>query len=77
MSYTVAIVVPPVQADDLAAWAALDALIEQERPRPAVFQGLHDLLTARDPCLCAVHEDEIDDTVTGKLYTRAGVSSPR
>jgi hypothetical protein len=63
MSYNVAIVIPPVPADDAQAWQAVDALIEQQGPRPAVFQELHDRLTARFPCMCAVPEDEIDDTV--------------
>ena len=63
MSYNVAIVIPPVPSDDGQAWAALDGLIEQPGPRPAVFQELHDRLTARYPCMCAVPEDQIDDTV--------------
>ncbi len=63
MSYNVAVVVPPVPADEAEAWAALDELIEQPGPRPAVFQELHDQLTARYPCMCAVPEDQIDDTV--------------
>lgn len=28
-----------------------------------VLQELHDCLTARYPCMCAVPEDQIDDTV--------------
>jgi hypothetical protein len=63
MSYNVAIVIPPVPADDAQAWALLNELIEQEGPRPAVFQELHDRLTARYPCMCDVPEEEIDDTV--------------
>jgi hypothetical protein len=63
MSYNVAVVVPPVPADDAKAWAALEGLIEQPGPRPAVLQELYDRLTARYPCMCAVPEDEIDDTV--------------
>jgi len=63
MSYNVAIVVPPMPFDDLAAWESVDGVIEQEGPRPAVFQELHDRLTARYPCMCSVPEDQIDDTV--------------
>ena len=63
MSYNVAIVVPPVPAKDAEAWAALDGLIAQQGARPAIFQELHDRLTARYPCMCTVPDDEIDDTV--------------
>ncbi len=63
MSYAVAIVIPPIPVDDAKAWVAVDELIAQEGPRPAVFQELHDRLTARYPCMCAVPEEEIDDTV--------------
>ena len=63
MSYNVAIVIPPVPASDADAWAALDDLIEEQGPRPAVFQELHDRLTARYPCMCSVPDDQIDDTV--------------
>ena len=63
MSYNVAVVIPPVPPDDAAAWAAVDDLIEQEGPRPAVFQELHNRLTARYPCMCSVPDEEIDDTV--------------
>src|SRR5260370_382566 len=63
MSYNVAIVIPPVPADDGAAWAELDGLIEQKGTRPAVFQELHDRLTTRYPCMCSVPDDQIDDTV--------------
>jgi hypothetical protein len=63
MSYNVAIVVPPIPSDDAEAWAVIDEMIEQQGPRPSVFQELHDRLTARYPCMCAVPEDQIDDTV--------------
>jgi hypothetical protein len=63
MSYNVAVVILPIAAGDAEAWAAVDELIEQEGPRPAIFQQLHDQLTARYPCMCAVPDDEIDDTV--------------
>ncbi len=32
MSYTVAVVVPPVERDDADAWKQLDSLIEQDGP---------------------------------------------
>lgn len=63
MSYNVAVVVPPVPADDARAWAALDRMIEEGGSMPAVFRQLHDRLTARYPCLTAVPEDAIDDSV--------------
>jgi hypothetical protein len=86
MSYTVAVVIPPVPSDDAAAWAVLDGLIGQQGARPAVFQELHDRLTARYPCLCAVPEEEVDDAVwsDGPLLNNflhraavLGVSYPR
>lgn len=43
--------------------AIVNELIEQEGPRPQVFQELHDRLTARYPCILAVPDDRIDDTV--------------
>jgi hypothetical protein len=63
MSYNVAIVIPPVPADDREAWKILDSLIEEQGPTPPVFQQLHDRLTARYPCMCSVPEDQVDDTV--------------
>jgi hypothetical protein len=63
VSYNVAIVIPPVPADDAAAWAAVNGLIEQQGLRPTLFQELHDRLTARYPCMCAVPDEQIDDTV--------------
>jgi hypothetical protein len=63
MSYNVAIVIPPVLTDGPEAWEALDALVEENGPRPAVLQELHDRLTARYPCMCSVPDDQIDDTV--------------
>ena len=86
MSYTVAIVVPPIPAADAEAWAALDGMIDEEGPRPAVFRELHDRLTARYPCLCAVPDDEVDGVVwsDGPLINNflhraavLGVSHPR
>jgi len=63
MSYTIAIVLPPIPADDAAAWDALDEYIEQQGSRPAVFQKLHDRLTAKYPCICSLSDDEVDDGV--------------
>jgi hypothetical protein len=63
MSYNVAIVIPPISTDAAEAWEALDGFIEEDGPRPAVFQELHDRLTARYPCMCSVPDDQIDDTV--------------
>jgi len=63
MSYNIAVLIPPIPPDDTAAWAAVDGLIEQQGPRPTVFHDLYDRLTARYPCMCAVPDDQIDDTV--------------
>jgi hypothetical protein len=63
MSYNVAVIIPPVADDDAEAWAALVGQIEEQGLRPAVFQELHDRLTARYPCMCAVPDDQVDDTV--------------
>ena len=63
MSFTMAIVVPPVPADNAEAWAAVDGLIEEEGPMPAVFQKLHDRLTAKYPCMCSLPDDDVDDAV--------------
>jgi hypothetical protein len=63
MSYNVAVLLQPVSNDNATAWAVVNEIIEQEGPRPQVFQELHDLLTARYPCMCAVPDDQIDDTV--------------
>jgi hypothetical protein len=63
MSYIVAVLLQPVPSDDAMAWAVVNQIIEQEGPRPQVFQELHDLLTAHYPCMCAVPDDQIDDTV--------------
>jgi hypothetical protein len=62
-SYNVAVVIQPIPDSEAEAWAALDGLIEQEGPRPVIFQQLHDRLTARYPCMCSVPDDQIDDTV--------------
>ena len=63
MSYTVAIVIPPVPADDRTAWAVVDGLIAESGARSAVFQQLHDQLTARFPCICSLPDDLVDDGV--------------
>jgi hypothetical protein len=63
VSFTIAIVIPPISGNDVEAWGALDGLIAQEGPTPPVFQELHDRLTARYPCMCSVPDDQIDDTV--------------
>jgi hypothetical protein len=63
MSYTVAIVLPSVPADNAAAWAALDGFIAEQGPRAPAFQELHDRLTARYLCMSSLDDDEIDDAV--------------
>jgi hypothetical protein len=63
MSYNVAIVIPPVPANDGDAWQIIDSLIAETGPRPDVFRELHDRLTVRYPCMCSVPDDQVDDTV--------------
>jgi len=63
MSHSVAIVLPPVPTDDENAWGLLDSLIEEQGPRPEVFQTLHDQLTAHYPCLSSLSDDDVDDGV--------------
>jgi hypothetical protein len=63
MSFTIAIVIPPVPADNAEAWDALDALIELEGATPEVFQQLHARLTARYPCMSSLPEDQVDEAV--------------
>jgi hypothetical protein len=59
MSFTVSIVVPPVPASGKAAWAALEGILERrdQGPRSPEFQGLHDQLVARYPCICSLADD--------------------
>ena len=65
MSYNVAILIPPVPADDDEAWKWVNdsGVVEEEGPRPEVFVRLHDQLTDRHPCMCSVPDDEVDNTV--------------
>jgi hypothetical protein len=74
MSYTVAVVAPPIPADDAEAWQELDALIDQHGPVPGVFRTFHDRLTARYPCLCSLPDDKVDDGVwsDGPLWNNFG-----
>jgi hypothetical protein len=61
MSYDVAICVPPIPADDAAAWVGLDEFIDAKGPIPSVFRELHDQLTARYPCICTLPDDRVDE----------------
>jgi hypothetical protein len=63
MSYTIAVIAPPIPANDAEAWTALDSLIDQQGPVPTVFRTFHDRLTARYPCLSSLPDDQIDDGV--------------
>jgi hypothetical protein len=63
MSYNIAIVVPPVPADDRDAWACLDDWIGQQGEIASVFRTLHDRLTSTFPCLSSLSDDEIDEGV--------------
>ena len=74
MSYNVAICVPPVPADDRAAWDVLDSLINEQGTPPPVFNELHDMLTTRYPCICTLPDDKVDDGVwsDGPLWNDFG-----
>lgn len=74
MSYNVAIVIPPIASSDKEAWEAVDALIDAEGEPPEVFGELHDRLTAKYPCICALSDDEVDDGVwsDGPLWNDFG-----
>lgn len=61
MSYNVAICVPPIPADDKAAWDSVQALIDTQGEPPQVFRQLHDQLTARYPCICTIPDDKVDE----------------
>jgi len=41
MSYSVAVVSPPIPSNDKDAWQAIDALIEAKGEPPVVFKELH------------------------------------
>jgi hypothetical protein len=60
MSYNVACI-PPIPSDDRVAWDTLDGLIDQQGTPPPIFRELHDMLTARCPCICALPDDKLDD----------------
>jgi hypothetical protein len=74
MSYNVAICTPPIPADDVSAWNALDSLIEAQGATPEVFKELHDRLTAKYPCICALSDDQVDEGVwsDGPLWNNFG-----
>jgi hypothetical protein len=74
MSYNVAICTPPVPADDDDAWASVNGLIDANGEVPPVFRELHDLLTAKYPCICTLPDDEVDNGVwsDGPLWNDFG-----
>lgn len=61
MSYNVAICTPPLPSDDDSAWKEVDSLIKEQGVTPPVFRELHDQLTARYPCICALPDDRVDE----------------
>jgi hypothetical protein len=61
MSYNVAICVPPIPTDDVAAWEQIDVLIDSQGPPPSVFRELHDALTARYPCITTLPDERVDE----------------
>jgi len=74
MSYTIAVVVPPIAADDAEAWKILQSLIDQQGPVPTVFRMFHDKLIARYPCLSSLPDDQIDNGIwsDGPLWNNFG-----
>ncbi len=66
MSYTVAICLPNVPAEDDVAWSEVNARADDigadESPAKE-FQQLHDELTAQFPCICTLPDDKIDEGV--------------
>jgi|ERR1700722_11304842 len=76
MSYNVVICTGPIPARDARAWQAVN---EAEASRvkgdpPEAFRKLHDLLTARYPCISTLSDDKVDDGVwsDGPLWNNFG-----
>ncbi|HTQ61429.1 MAG TPA: hypothetical protein VMI32_14475 [Candidatus Solibacter sp.] len=69
-----AICTEPIPSSDKEAWQQLDALVDLEGETPAVFQELHNRLTAKYPCICSLSDDEVDDGVwsDGPLWNNFG-----
>ena len=61
MSYNVAVCIPPIPAEDKAAWQVVDGIISAEGTPPPVFRELHDMLTARYPCICTPPDHRVDE----------------
>ena len=61
MSYNVAVCVPPITSDDDEAWDSVQKFIDSQGEPPQVFRQLHDLLTARYPCICTLPDDNVDE----------------
>ena len=74
MSYNVAICIPPVPEEDDVAWQAVDGMIDSPGTPPPVFRHLHDLLTARYPCICTLPDDKVEEGVwsDGPLWNDFG-----
>ena len=73
MSYTVAIVTPPVPDNNAEAWHALDSFIHEHGPTPDIFRMLHDRLTARYPCICDRPAEQLDDGAWVEPNKRCGM----
>jgi hypothetical protein len=79
--YTVVVAVPPIAADDDAAWSELDLLIASEGPVPQVFEDFLKRITVRYPCLTELRDDQLNQGVWSdaplrkKLGHRASVFS--
>jgi hypothetical protein len=61
MSYNVVICTGPIPARDALAWRAVDEATCVKGEPPEVFRKLHDLLTARYPCITTLSDDELYD----------------
>ncbi len=63
MSFTVAVVLPPIPDQDAEAWQALPTFIEEAGPNPDIFRMLHDRLTAKYPCITTLASEDAYDGV--------------
>jgi hypothetical protein len=74
MGYNVAVCLPPILADDAAAWNAINELIDSVGDVPDVFKNLYRQITAAYPCICELPDDLVDNAVwsDGPLWSNFG-----
>ena len=63
MSYNVSVCTEPIPSNDAQAWRTVNDIRNAKGEPPEVFRKLHDLLTARYPCICTLNDDQVDDGV--------------